>query len=161
MATTLVLVSTVTLSTANNTISFTNIPQIYSDLLILASLRGSTTTTTFGVNINGSTVTSVRRFYGTGNSINYDSFNEHYMNPSDFTSSVFGNAELYFPNYTDALTKTYMVDAVGENNATQAYMNFSFNLTESSSVITSIDLIRTSGNFVQYSTASLYGISNA
>lgn len=161
MATTLTLISTVTISTANNTISFTNIPQTYTDLMILASLRGSTTTTTFGVQVNGSTVTSVRRFYGTGSSMSFDSFNEHYIDPSNFTSSVFGNTELYFPNYTDALTKTYMVDSVGENNSTEAYMNFSFNLTGSTSAITSINLIRTSGDFVQYSTASLYGISNA
>ena len=47
MATTYKLISSVTVSTATNTISFTSIPQTYTDLVIKASLRGSTTTTTF------------------------------------------------------------------------------------------------------------------
>ena len=144
-----------------SSITFSSIPQTYTDLLIKASLRGSTTTTTFAVQINGSTVTSVIRLYGSGSSAASDSFNEHYIDPSDFTSNTFGNTELYFPNYTSTVNKSFSVDSVGENNATQAYMNLGTSLFSTSSAITSLSLIRTSGNFVQYSTAYLYGISNA
>jgi hypothetical protein len=161
MATTYNLISSVTVGSATNTISFTSIPQTYTDLVIKASLRGSTTTTTFAVQVNGTTVTSVIRLYGGGSSVASDTFNEHYINPSDFTANVFGNTELYFPNYTGSATKNYSVDSVGENNQTQAYMNLGANSTGSTSAITSINLIRTSGDFVQYSTAYLYGISNA
>jgi hypothetical protein len=155
------LISSVTLSSENNTISFSSIPQNYTDLLIKASLRGSTTTTTFAVQINGSTVTSVRRLFAGGNFVSTDTFNEHYINPSDFTSNTFGNTELYFPNYTSTNDKSFLVDSVGENNQTQAYMNLASNLFSTSSPITSINLIRTNGNFVANSTAYLYGISNA
>ena len=162
MATTYTLISSVTVGSATNTISFTSIPQTYTDLVIKASLRGSTTTTTFAVQVNNTTVTSVIRLYGGGSGSGAsDTFNEHYINPSDFTANVFGNTELYLPNYTGSATKSYSVDSVGENNATQAYMNLAANSTGSTSAITSINLIRTSGNFVQYSTAYLYGISNA
>ena len=155
------LISSVVISTANNTISFTSIPQTYTDLIIKASLRGSTTTTTFAVQVNGTTVTSVVRLFAGGNFTASDSFNEHYIDPSDFTANTFGNTDLYFPNYATSVHKTFSVSSVGENNATQAYMNFAANATGSTSAITSINLLRTSGNFVQYSTAYLYGISNA
>jgi hypothetical protein len=161
MATTYKLISSILVSTETNTISFTSIPQSYTDLIIKASLRGSTTSTTFAVQVNGTTVTSVLRLFAGGNFSATDSFNEHYINPSDFTASTFGNTELYFPNYAGSSIKNFLVDSVGENNATQAYMNFAANSTGSTSAITSINLIRTGGNFVQHSTAYLYGISNA
>ena len=161
MATTYTLISSVTVNTATNTISFTSIPQTYTDLVIKASLRGSTTTTTFAVQVNGTTITSVIRLFGGGNFTSADTFNEHYINPSDFTANAFGSTDLYFPNYATSINKTYGVDSVGENDATQAYMNFASNLTNITNPITSINLIRTSGNFVQYSSADLYGISNA
>jgi hypothetical protein len=157
---TMTALATTTLGSATNTITFSSIPQTFTDLVIKASLRGSTTTTTFAVQVNGSTITSVMRLYGTGSSAASDSFNEHYINPSDFTVNTFGNTEIYFPNYTDSLLKSFTVTSVSENNATQSYLNFGSN-TGASDPITSISLIRTNGNFVQYSTAYLYGISNA
>ena len=161
MATYKLIASSTVGSGGASSITFSSIPQTYTDLVIKASLRGSNTTTTFAVQINGSTVTSVIRLYGGGSSAASDLFNEHYIDPSDFTASTFGNTELYFPNYTSTVNKSFSVDSVGENNATQAYMNFGANLFSTSSAITSLTLLRTSGNFAQYSTATLYGISNA
>jgi hypothetical protein len=106
MATTYKLISSVTVGTATNTISFTSIPQTYTDLVIKASLRGSTTTTTFAVQVNGTTITSVIRLFGGGNFTSADTFNEHYINPSDFTANVFGSTDLYFPNYTTSINST-------------------------------------------------------
>ena len=161
MANTYKLISKVTVGTDTNTISFTSIPQTYTDLVIKASLRGSTATTTFAVQVNGTTVTNVRRFFGGGTFTSSDTFNEHYINPSNFTASVFGNTELYFPNYTSANVKSFSADSIGENNAAEAYMNLGASSTGSSTAISSINLLRTSGNFVQYSTARLYGIKNS
>lgn len=154
------LISSVTLSSETNTISFNAIPQNYTDLIIKASLRGSTNTTTFAVQVNGSTVTSVIRLFAGGNFSSTDTFNEHYINPSDFTGSTFGNTDLYFPNYSGANNKSFSVDSIGENNQVQAYMNIASNLIANSSPITSINLIRTNGNFTIDSSAYLYGISN-
>jgi len=155
------LIQTQTLSSAASSISFTNIPQNYTDLIIKASLRGSTTTTTFAVQVNGSTVTAVMRLYGTGSAAASDTFNEHYINPSDFTANTFGNTELYFPGYSGSNSKIFLVDSVGENNASTSYLNIATNRTNSTSAITSINLIRTSGNFVQNSTVTLYGIGGS
>ena len=162
MPTTYELINSATVGAGgSSTISFTSIPQTFTDLVIKASLRGSTPTTTFAVQVNGTTVTSVMRFYGSGTSVASDSFNEHYIDPSNYTADTFGNTELYFSHYRGNLMMSYLVDSVGENNAALAYMNFGSNSTGSSSAITSISLIRTDGNFVQHSTANLYGISNA
>lgn len=158
---TMKILSSVTVgSGGTNTITFSSIPQTYTDLLVKASLRGSSTTTTFAIQLNGSTVTSVMRLYGTGSGVASDSFNEHYINPSDFTASTFGNTEIYLPSYTSSTLKTYIVTSVGENNQTQSYLNFGSN-TISTGSVSSLSLIRTNGNFVEHSTAYLYGISNA
>jgi hypothetical protein len=152
---------TVTLTSDTSTINFINIPQNYTDLIIRASLRGSTSTTTFAVQVNGSTVTSVRRLFGTGSSISTDTFNEHYIDPSTYTANTFGSTELYFPNYSGSNTKAYFVDSLGENVASEAYINMASNSTGSTSAITSISLIRTNGNFVANSTATIYGVGGA
>jgi hypothetical protein len=53
-------------------------------------------------------------------------------------------------------------DAVTENNGTTAFAKLSAGLWSDSAAITSVKLIsQTGNNFVQYSTAYLYGISNA
>jgi hypothetical protein len=74
----------------------------------------------------------------------------------------FGNNIIYIPNYASSNYKSLSVDAVPEENGTQTYMILSAGLWSSSSAITSLKLVPNIGpNFVQYSTAYLYGISNA
>ena len=52
-------------------------------------------------------------------------------------------------------------DGVMENNATEAYQNLVAGLWSNTSAITSLTLAKSTGNFVQYSSASLYGIKNS
>jgi hypothetical protein len=82
--------------------------------------------------------------------------------PSTSTASTFSNAELYIPNYAGSNNKSSSVDGVSENNATASNMALTANLWSDTAAITSIKLTPAGGgNFVQYSTAYLYGISNA
>jgi len=75
------------------------------------------------------------------------------------TASTFGNQEVYFPNYAGATNKSYSADSAGENNATTAYLTLSAGLWSQTSAITSLEFYdRGVGNFVQYSSAYLYGI---
>jgi hypothetical protein len=80
---------------------------------------------------------------------------------SSFTASTFANNEVTIPNYTSSNFKSYSVDSVTENNATQAYAIFVAGLWSNTAAITSITLGLSSANFVQYSTAYLYGIKNS
>ena len=74
-----------------------------------------------------------------------------------------GDTFAYFPNYANtSYNKSFSVDDVSENNATNAYATLSANLYGSNSAITSIKIESiNAANFVQYSNAYLYGISNS
>ena len=77
---------------------------------------------------------------------------------STATASVFGNAEMYIPNYTSANYKSIICDAVTENNATESYQDLYANLWRNTAAITSISFFPGGSLFTQYSTFSLYGV---
>jgi hypothetical protein len=92
-----------------------------------------------------------------------DSYYSIMMPGSGQTASIFGNAEIYIPNYAGSNNKPISIDHVTENNATDAWANLTVLLWSNSAAITSIKISESSGssNYAQYSTAYLYGISNA
>jgi hypothetical protein len=67
---------------------------------------------------------------------------------------------IYIPNYAGSSNKSVSIDSVTENNATGAYSGLTAALFASTAAITSFG-ISTGSNFVQYSTATLYGIKNS
>lgn len=73
---------------------------------------------------------------------------------------TFSSVDIYIPNYAGSANKSYTADAVSENNGTTAYADLTAGLWSNTSAITSIAL-SCSGNFVQYTTATLYGIKKA
>jgi hypothetical protein len=85
-----------------------------------------------------------------------------YTDTSLATSNTFGNTSVYIPNYAGSNFKSISIDGVTENNATAALQFFNAGLFKSTSAITSISLTAYNfASYVQYSTADLYGISNA
>lgn len=170
MATTYQFISSVTVGSGGAAnIEFTSIPQTYTDLCLVYSLRGSISGASDECNIliNGATSSYTNRYmYGTGsNSTSGSSYTTKIYtgetNGSTATSNTFGNGYAYFPNYTNSNYKSVSADGVSENNATNAYVNLSVNLWSSTSAITSIRLIPYSSSWLQYSTAYLYGIKNS
>ena len=104
---------------------------------------------------------SAKALGGNGSSIFNTSGNVYgFMNPSDFTSSVFSAGEFYIPNYTLANNKSYFSDSANETNATGANMVLYAGLWSDTAAVTSIKLVPYSGSFVQYSEATLFGIKN-
>lgn len=168
MATTYIAIATTTVGVSGAaTITFSSIPQIYTDLLVKISTRSSSIDSSSGyyydVTFNGtSSNRSGRYLQGNGTNIVSGSYTLWGVNASsDFTSNTFSNGELYIPNYTSSNNKSSMLDTVQENNATLSRLVFSAGLWSDSSAITSITFTAASGNFVQYSTATLYGIKNS
>jgi hypothetical protein len=165
MALTYVAIATTTVGAGGaSSISFTSIPQTYTDLKI--SLSGRTTYNggpgdNISVTLNGNAVYGIRTLYGTGSSVvsGYDPF---ITNSAGATANTFGNADFYFPNYTSSNNKTVSFDGVTENNATLAYQFLTAGLWTTTSAITSISLAGQAGGstWTQYSTATLYGIKN-
>lgn len=151
-------------------IEFTSIPQTYTDLKLLVSLRTnrSSTVDLVGLSFNGLTTNRASiELFGTGSTAgggtDTTTMYFQYANAATATASVFNNGELYIPNYTSSTTfKAPITNAVSENNATQAYQAIYANLWSNTAAITSITLTPIIGTqFVQYSTATLYGIKSS
>ena len=148
-------------------IAFTNIPDNYDDLIIKVSAREETTNSfEFALEINGSSsaIYNWRFIQGSGSSATVDNRsnqtigNAFVLSSSNSTSSTFGNAEIYIPNYTGSASKSITVDSLGENNGTTAYMRMTTFLFASTSSITSLAIKLSSGDLNEFSTAVLYGI---
>ena len=149
-----------------SSVTFSNIPQTYTDLLIVASgrtNRGTFTADTLTPVFNGSTANfTTRVLSGDGSSA---SSNTSYINAFDTnvaTASTFGNTSILIPNYTSSNYKSISVDGVAETNGTTAYMSLAAGLWSSTAAITSFGLQSgTSSTFQQFSTFYLYGVSNS
>jgi hypothetical protein len=164
---TLIASNTVGSGGASN-ITFNSIPQTYTDLVIRLSARTAATSVVDNlfIRFNGSSSNYRYRFmYGTGaavgSSIGTDSVSS-LVNGNNATASTFSNTEWYIPNYAGGVNKGYLAIDVSENNGTTAYLESWGHLWSDTSAITSIALTSTgSVNFLQHTTAYLYGIKNS
>jgi hypothetical protein len=149
-----------------SSIDFTSIPSTYTDLVIKISSRANVDTVSSLISFNGVTTNlSVRNLYGTGSATGSTSFSDARLygniNSSVRTASTFANGEIYIPNYAGSANKSISADAVEENNGTTAFAGLSAALWSNTAAITSITLTPQTGSYVQYSTATLYGIKNS
>jgi hypothetical protein len=158
------LIQTTTLGADAVSIEFTSIPQTFTDLVIMASLRSSNdefaslrfnaSTTNFTnrqVNGNGSSASSLSRT---------DTFVGYVPGPSQ-TANTFASYNIYVPNYSGSTHKSFSIDFVTENNATQAFQGIVAGLWSDTAAITSIQLfiLASNGDYKTGSTVSLYGIT--
>jgi len=177
MANTLKKIQTVTVgSGGSSTISFTSIPQTYTDLKIVFSGRGIRTGQMVDlarITFNGSSAAeySLRNLYGdytaaysSSSSGQTSLIPQGFVPASSATANVFGSNEIYIPNYTSANFKSVSFDIVLENNSTTAnegYLTLTAGLWSNTAAITSITFVPHIGTaFDQYTTATLYGVSN-
>lgn len=149
-------------------ITFNNIPQDYDDLEVVFSLRSNRPSATFDtvlLLINGSSSNHSRRtLYSEGAVVGSESGTNAiagFANATNSTTSVFSNTKLYFPNYASNFAKSWSNDIVGENNAADNRLWIQANLWNSTQAISSLGLYsNTASTFLQYSSASLYGIKH-
>ena len=162
--------STVTVGVLGaSTIDFSSISSTYTDLLLKVSVRGSLGSfPSLRLTVNGATTNySSRRLYGDGSSAASDTpSSPAYLVQMPIpalseTASTFASTEIYLPNYAGATNKSVSVDSVAENNATSTFTMMNAGLWSQTTAISSLSLFLSSGNFVQFSTASLYGISKS
>ncbi len=166
MPTTYKAIATVTVGSGGAAnIEFTSIPATYTDLAVLCSLRSARTNGGADVVIrfnNSSTGFTNRRLLGTGSSVGSDTSEWTNGDSDSYTASTFSNAQFYIPNYASSNNKSWSVEHVLENNATEAYATLACGLWSNSSAITSIKIYdATNNNWKQYTTATLYGIKNS
>lgn len=150
--------------------TFTNIPQTYTDLYVKLSARSTggfvsnavdSAIMYFNTDTSSTTNYSARTLSSGAGTPSSDTTKRGAMvNGSGTTASTFSNSEYYIPNYTGSNNKSVSIDGVTENNSTAAYANLEAWLWSNTAAITTITLKLESGsNFTQYSTAYLYGIA--
>ena len=162
------LIESKTLGADAASIEFTSIPQTFTDLVVLYSLRGDNANFQGlqvyfnGANSNltsryllgdGSGASSAAPAYGFAGSIS----------GTDSTTNTFGSGMIYIPNYTGSTNKSFSVDNVTENNTATSFQSIAAGLWSQTAAINSITFFgRTDGggsnNLITGSTVSLYGI---
>jgi hypothetical protein len=120
---------------------------------------------TIVVKFNSTATTyTARRLYGEGGSAGSDTVTTQQgaFSSNSTTANVFGSIEIYIPNYTSANQKSTSSDSVAENNDASAYgVQLIASKWDGTGAITQIDLSTgSSSNFMQYTSATLYGVSN-
>jgi len=173
MATTYTLISSVTAGSGGSaSLGFTSIPATYTDLVVLLSVRSTQAAADaqLRININGTgegTNFSSYGLQGDGGS-GISSFNQTAgwiaggFNANTSTANTFTSLQLYFPNYTVSANKSFDVEsAMEQNSGAGTYAELAAILYSNTSAISSLSFATPSNNLAQYSTAYLYGISNA
>jgi hypothetical protein len=162
MALQLFEIADVTVSSPQATITFSSIPQGYTDLKLFSSVR-TTTADNFQLirfSLNG-VEGNFREVYGSNGSVGAGLSAQNrlgYSSGGSTTSNTFSNGELQIPNYTSTVSKTSLIDAVNENNSAVTVLTFAANITPTASPVTSINIFLESGAFATNSTFTLYGV---
>jgi hypothetical protein len=163
---TMTLIETKTLGTAAASIEFTSIPQTFTDLLIVSSLRSTRNAgiDTSIIRFNGITTGySLRELGGDGAAAftgSSSTAGAGLATDAANTANTFANNSCYIPNYAGSTNKSFSTDTVNETNATTAYQILLANLWSNTAAITSFILTPNVGpNWAAGSTVSLYGIT--
>lgn len=179
MANTFELISSVTVGSGGAaSIDFTSIPATFTDLCLKVSARSDRNVFSFcymRMRFNSSSSSyTYRILQGDGSSAssldqsNGGLFSDGLLvggtSQSNNTASTFANTEIYIPNYAGSTNKSISADGVTEANQTNTLAIFTAGLWSNTSAINSISIVPWQGgvfNFLQYSTAYLYGVKNA
>ena len=171
MANTYSLISSVTVGAGGAAnIEFTSIPQDYRDLLVKLSIRQNKNDgySEIYMKINSSSSNfTIKVLYSVGSSSGSYSHSVGIVGSalgttSNGGTSLFSNNEVYIPNYTSSNYKSYSADSVVPRNyTTHNPKDLIAGLWSNTAAITSLLFESPGYDIEQYSTAYLYGISNA
>lgn len=164
-----VLLEKITVGAAGaSSVTFNSIPQTgYTDLVVKASVQANNSASSsyaLKITYNGNAANySDIYLRGSGASVisaSNSSASSTYLGeiPSTFLTNIFGNAEVYIPNYAGSNNKSFSNDAVSEANATTAWATLTAGLWSNASAITSITLSSTV-DLAPNSTFYLYGVA--
>jgi hypothetical protein len=138
-----------------------DIPSDYTDLVLKLSLRSTESgVTTATVDLN-STAPTARWLRGNGATASSGTDPVLLFNGTSTTANTFSNVEVYIPNYRSSAQKSGSVDLVVESNSASSFVYqyiyaLLWNVTDP---VTSITINDDYGSFVEFSSASLYGIT--
>ena len=170
---TYVLISSATVGSGGAAgIDFTSIPSTYTDLQILVSARSTSAVTGLGFyfqfNGSSSAIYTLNELYAYSGGVGpykgtslTDIF-AGYIPGTSTTANTFNSSNIYIPNYTSSTNKPALIYTSWEHNGTTNWENDTIaGLWASTAAINRVYIYPSSGNLAQYTTAYLYGISNA
>ena len=170
------LISANTLTSSTASVTFSAIPNTYTDLILKMSIRdgyvGGGNPNAFQTSLltfNGSSATNYSRTFlwgdgsspASGTAGSLSSFYLQFSDSDGAVSNTFSNSEVYIPNYTNSVNKPISFFGAQENNTTAAYVNSSAHLWSDTSAITSITVTNGAGQLVTGSSFFLYGIAKS
>lgn len=173
MPTTFEKIASVTVGAGGaSSIDFSSIPSTFTDLVIKLSSRIGSAADREGVLLtfnNNNSNYSFRRVYGfdSGSSASDAASSQSSITianttANNATANIFGSHEIYIPNYAGGNNKGLSADATAENNSSSSWVStLTAGLWGNTAAINRITLTPLSSTFMQYSTATLYGIKNS
>ena len=150
--------------------AFSSIPSTYTDLCLVVSARSSNSNSDLTLQVNSVSANySWRMLLGDGSSASSQNLSGQSTlnragrsNGSGTTSNTFSSNQIYIPNYAGSTAKSFSIEGLYEDNATANRMALIAGLSTDTAAVSTLTLaIDGGGNFVQYSTAYLYGIKNS
>jgi hypothetical protein len=167
---TFVLISSQVLGSSASTVTFSSIPQTYTDLKLIMSARSDrgSSVDTYKITVNGATNYTEAMIVGpalgavAGSYLATSSFmssNGGYLEASSQDTGIFNNTEYYFYKYTSTTNKSVGYFNTEESNGTTAYSVVGSHFLTSTAGITTITItINAGSNLVAGSSFYLYGI---
>lgn len=140
-------------------ITFSSIPSTYTDLRIDLSLRRDNAydRRVLQMTFNGASSGYSDRGYAGGQLGGGVNISMYDVPAANGTANAFSNNSIYIPNYTSSNYKNVSIDSLGEQ-----YFDMVGGLSNVTSAITTISFdTGQGGNWVQNSSAFLYGISKS
>jgi len=176
MALTYTIIENQALTSSHATVTFSSIPQTYTDLVLFASAMSNVSTSLAGnynIEFNGVTSSySGRRLYADpgGTQTPYSDTGTPkwggFVPGSGAAADVPNSCFIYIANYSsNTQYKAWSVDVVVETNTTSGYLGLGANLWSNTNPITSIAISGISsgantGSFIVDSNFTLYGIKD-
>jgi asparagine N-glycosylation enzyme membrane subunit Stt3 len=166
------LISSNVLTSTTASVTFSAIPNTYTDLVVRVSQRNDGTVGNFDqlsirLNASGTTTHSRTQLKGDGSAATSTrTSNASTMTLVDgsptanATANTFASSEFYIPNYAGSTSKPVSGFNGAETNATAAELMVIAGLYNSTNAVTDIT-IDSSGSFVSGSSFYLYGIKNS
>jgi hypothetical protein len=158
-------ISSQTLGTATATVTFSSIPQTYTDLIFIISAASTVAQDPFcrlnsdsGTNYSYTTLTGNGGSASSARGTNQTSMSLNYFG-SDSTTLGENARVIQFLNYSNTTTYKTMVARGGRGNTDG--LSLMINLWRNTAAITSVVFSPSSGNYITGSTFTLYGIKAA
>lgn len=172
MANTYTLIASNTLTGTTATVTFSSIPQTYTDLVLRISARtGRTDPDIILLTFNSDSPSSGTTYSDTqlyasstspasGRNSNAPTVYGARIDGANETVNTFSSTEFYIPNYTVSANKPFSSTSVYENNSTTVFGLFAnANLWRNTAAVTQINMSAVS-SFVAGSSFFLYGVKN-